>query len=183
VKYPFALGAAAVSAALLVAGCGSSSTSSTSAAAPAATQATTAATTTAAATPGVTVSTKHGKLGTILAAGPKRLTVYLFESDKGSKSTCTGECASDWPPVTTTGSPTAGGGAVDADLGTITRPEGMKQVTYKGHPLYFFEEDKDNGDTNGQGSKAFGAGWYVLTPKGSKVDDDDDSSSKGDDDS
>jgi len=54
----------------------------------------------------------------------------------------------------------------------------MKQVTYKGHPLYFFEKDKDDGDAYGQGSNAFGAGWYVLAPKGSKVDDDD-SSSKG----
>jgi predicted lipoprotein with Yx(FWY)xxD motif len=72
--------------------------------------------------------------------------------------------------VTTTGEPKVGGSAVAADLGTITRPEGVKQVTYKGHPLYFFEKDGDAGDAYGQGSKAFGAGWYVLKPSGGKVD-------------
>ena len=166
---------AAAAAIGLLAGCGSGSSSSSSSSAAAATAASTqtqstAATTTAAASPGVTVQTKHGKLGTILAAGPKKLTVYLFEGDKGSASGCEGECAKAWPPVTTAGAPVASGGAVSADLGTITRADGTKQVTYKGHPLYFFEKDGDAGDAYGQGSKAFGAGWYVLKPNGSKVD-------------
>ena len=61
--------------------------------------------------------------------------------------------------------------AVAADLGTITRADGTKQVTYKGHPLYFFAKDKDAGDAYGQGVKSFGADWYVLKPSGDKVDD------------
>jgi predicted lipoprotein with Yx(FWY)xxD motif len=166
--------AAAASAVALFAGCGSSSsnhTGSTSAASAAGTptQSTAAAATTAAA-PGVTVQAKKGKLGPILAAGPKRLTVYLFEADKGAASACTGACAKAWPPVTTAGAPVAATGAVSADLGTIVRADGTKQVTYKGHPLYFFAQDGDAGDAYGQGANAFGAGWYVMRPNGSKVD-------------
>jgi predicted lipoprotein with Yx(FWY)xxD motif len=116
------------------------------------------------------VQTKKSKLGTILAAGPKKLTVYLFEGDHGSTSACSGECAKAWPPVTTGGAPSAAGAAASADLGTITRSDATKQVTYKGHPLYFFEKDGDAGDAYGQGVKAFGAAWYVLSPSGSKVD-------------
>jgi predicted lipoprotein with Yx(FWY)xxD motif len=165
---------AAASAIALLAGCGSSSSSttgSTSAATAAGTptQSTAAAATTAAA-PGVTVQAKKGKLGPILAAGPKRLTVYLFEADKGPASACSGACAKAWPPVTTGGAPVAAAGAVSADLGTIARADGTKQVTYKGHPLYFFAKDGDAGDAYGEGANAFGAGWYVLRPNGSKVD-------------
>ena len=69
-----------------------------------------------------------------------------------------------------------------SQLGTITRSDGTMQVTYNGHPLYFFAADKDDGDTYGQGSKEFGAGWYVMTPSGNKIDDDDDSHAGGDDD-
>jgi predicted lipoprotein with Yx(FWY)xxD motif len=114
------------------------------------------------------ITTKQDKLGTILAMGPKKLTVYLFEADNGSTSSCTGECAKFWPPVI--GKPQATGGASASELGTIARADGRTQVTYKGHPLYLFIKDKDDGDTYGQGSKAFGAGWYVLRPSGNKVD-------------
>jgi predicted lipoprotein with Yx(FWY)xxD motif len=185
---PLALAATAAVAAALLAGCGSSSSSSsssTAASTPASTptQSTAATTTsTAAATPSVAVATKKSKLGTILAAGPKHLTVYLFEADKGTSSTCNGDCAQDWPPVTTEGAPTVAGGALSADLGTTTRKDGTKQVTYKGHPLYFYDDDKDSGDTEGQGSKEYGAGWYAMKANGSKIDDDD-SGDKDDDDS
>jgi predicted lipoprotein with Yx(FWY)xxD motif len=165
--------------ALLAAGCGSSSKSSSATSAAATTpttsetSTTTAATTTPAATTGTTVVVKRAsKLGTILAAGSKKLTVYMFEGDKGASSSCTGACASVWPPVTTSGAPITSGSAHSADLGTITRSDGTTQVTYKGHPLYFFAKDKDSGDAYGQGVHGFGADWYVLTPSGSKVDDD-----------
>ncbi len=182
---PLALAASATVAAALLAGCGSSSSSSssstaasTAASTPAQTQSTAASTSAAAAAPGVAVATKQSKLGTILAAGPKHLTVYMFEADKGTSSACSGACAKAWPPVTTASDPTVSGSALSADLGTTMRSDGTKQVTYKGHPLYFFEKDEDSGDAYGQGSKAFGAGWYVLKPNGSKVDDDDDSGEK-----
>jgi predicted lipoprotein with Yx(FWY)xxD motif len=173
-RRPLVLGAAATAAVALLAGCGSSGSSSTasSAASTAASTPTqsTAASTTAAAGPGVAVQTKHATLGTILAAGPKHLTVYMFEADKGTTSSCNAACAKVWPPVTTAGKPAASGGAVSADLGTAMRSDGTEQVTYKGHPLYFYDDDKDAGDAYGQASKAFGADWYVLEANGSKVD-------------
>ncbi len=167
--------------ALIAAGCGSSKSSSSTSAASAypsesektaSTAATTPATTTTPASGGgVTVTVKHAsKLGTILAVGSKKMTVYMFEGDKGAASSCTGACASVWPPVTTSGGPTASGAASSADLSTITRSDGATQVTYKGHPLYFFAKDKDSGDAYGQGVHGFGADWYVLAPSGSKVD-------------
>ncbi len=72
--------------------------------------------------------------------------------------------------MTTAATATAGGAAITANLGTITRSDGTKQVTYKGHPLYFFAKDKDDGDAYGQGVHGFGADWYVLKPSGAKVD-------------
>jgi predicted lipoprotein with Yx(FWY)xxD motif len=165
------LGASAV----LAAGCGSSKSSSATSAAttPAPSeQSSTAATSTApAASGGVMITVKHsGKLGTILAAGSKKLTVYMFEGDKGSTSSCSGACAAVWPPVTTSGSPAVSGTAHSAYLGTTTRSDGTTQVTYNGHPLYYFAKDKDSGDAYGQGIKGFGSDWYVLKPSGSKLD-------------
>lgn len=161
-------------AAVLLAGCGSSS-SSTSSAASAPAQTTTASATSP--TPGAStaalVTTKDTKLGTVLGAGPKKLTVYLFAADTASKSACSGACAKVWPPLTTSGQPRVAGKAVSADLGTITRPDGTTQVTYHGHPLYFYAKDVmdgDAGDTYGQGLKSFGADWYVLAPSGNKID-------------
>jgi predicted lipoprotein with Yx(FWY)xxD motif len=181
VKNPLILGCFAATVAVL-AGCGSSSsTTSSSASAPAA-AATTAATTSSASASsgsGELIATKHSNLGTILAAGPKKMTVYLFEADKSGKSACSGACAEAWPPVTTSGAAKVAGAADSADLGTTMRSDGTEQVTYKGHPLYFFVKDKDRGDADGEGSKAFGAGWYVMKPSGAKIDDDDDDTDKG----
>ncbi len=144
----------------LVAGCGGGKGGGSYAAS--------AATTPAAAPAAVVVSTKHAAAGTILAAGPRHLTVYLFEGDSGAASSCTGACAQAWPPVT--GTPQAGGATAAAMLGTIHRADGTTQVTYDGHPLYFYTADKDDGDAYGQGIKSFGADWYVVAPSGGKVD-------------
>jgi predicted lipoprotein with Yx(FWY)xxD motif len=114
------------------------------------------------------ITTKPSKMGTILAYGPRRLTVYLFEGDNGSASSCAGECAIVWPPVT--GRPQASGQAMSSHLGTVTRSGGAAQVTYNGHPLYLYARDKDDGDAYGQALTSFGASWYVLAPSGNKVD-------------
>ena len=168
-------------AAVVLAGCGSGSSSSSSssgqssAASQSATSTAAAPATTARA---VTITTKHDKLGTVLAAGSKHLTVYMFEADKGAKSSCMGACARAWPPVL--GKPTASDRADSSDLGTIARPDGKTQVTYKGHPLYFFVKDKDDEDAYGQGIDQFGAAWYVLAPSGHKIDEDKGKSNNGD---
>ncbi len=171
-RHPSMFAAATLAAAgLAFTGCGSSSSkteasgySSATTASQKAAAATSSTTTSGSTATGTAVTTVHTSLGTVLAAGPKRLTVYLFAADTGSASTCSGPCAQAWPPVSTTGAPKAEDGAVAADLGTITRADGTKQLTYKGHPLYYYVSDSQSGETTGQGVNSFGAPWYVLTP-------------------
>ena len=110
-----------------------------------------------------------GGLGSVLVDSQGR-TVYLFEKDTGPKSTCFGACATEWPPVTTNGKPSAGKGVSASMLGTTKRSDGTTQVTYNGHPLYLFEADQKPGDATGQNVDAFGAEWYVLSPAGDKVE-------------
>jgi predicted lipoprotein with Yx(FWY)xxD motif len=115
-----------------------------------------------------TVKTRHGKLGTFLV-GPNGRTLYLFEKDKTKKSTCSGACATAWPPLLTTGKPKASGSAKSSLLGTTKRADGKTQVTYNRHPVYLFVNDKKAGDTKGQGINAFGAKWYVISSSGKKI--------------
>ena len=96
----------------------------------------------------------------------------LLEKDKGRRSSCSGQCAKFWPPLLTSGKPTAGAGAKASLLGTTRRSNGTMQVTYAGHPLYRFTQDKKSGQTRGEGLNFFGASWYVLSPSGKKIDKD-----------
>jgi predicted lipoprotein with Yx(FWY)xxD motif len=157
--------------AALIAGCGSSKKTTTTTPPTKSTPAATSTPSSPSTTAGVAlIATKHSKLGTVLAGGRKRLTLYLFEGDKGTASQCSGACAQIWPPLTTTGTPRLAGAARAADLGTTRRADGTIQVTYKGHPLYYYTKDKDSGDAYGEGVKLFGAEWYVLAPSGNKID-------------
>ena len=97
-------------------------------------------------------------------------TLYLFEKDKRGASACAGVCAVYWPPFVTKGAPSAVKGARHSLLGTVSRADGTRQVTYAGHPLYFFSGDTKRGQTNGEGLKDFGAAWYALMPSGQKID-------------
>jgi predicted lipoprotein with Yx(FWY)xxD motif len=120
------------------------------------------------------VSTATGDLGTFLV-GPDGRTLYLFEKDTGTQSTCSGACADAWPPLVTTGAPTATGAAKAALLGTTMRDDGTTEVTYAGHPLYYYAGDAAPGDTNGQDLDQFGAEWYALSPSGAAIEDGDES--------
>jgi predicted lipoprotein with Yx(FWY)xxD motif len=152
-------------AALAIAAAACSSSSGTKTAAPAA-QPTSAA---PAANGGATVALgSSSKLGKILV-NAKGQTLYLWQKDSGTTSACSGACASAWPPVTTTGTPTAGTGLTASMLGTTKRSDGTMQVTYGGHPLYTFVQDSSPGDANGEGSNAFGAPWYAVNAGGAKV--------------
>jgi predicted lipoprotein with Yx(FWY)xxD motif len=112
--------------------------------------------------------------GTALVDGAGR-TLYLFEADTGTTSTCTGACAQVWPPVLVSGPSTGTAGAAQGALvNTSARADGTLQLTYNGHPLYYFAGDKAPGDVKGQGIHNFGGGWYVVTPNGDKIDTDDD---------
>jgi predicted lipoprotein with Yx(FWY)xxD motif len=109
------------------------------------------------------------RFGRILVDGQGR-TLYLFEKDKNGRSACYAQCAKFWPPVLISAKPTASAGAKASLLGTTRRTNGTRQVTYAGHPLYRYLEDTKPGLTKGEGSKAFGAEWYVLSPSGKKID-------------
>jgi predicted lipoprotein with Yx(FWY)xxD motif len=152
--------AATVFIAVVAAGCGSTTpTASAPSPSPAPSPAAAAATIKVAA---------DAKLGQILVNG-SGMTVYLFVADKGTASTCYTSCASFWPPVLTNGSPVAGAGAQASLLGTTKRTDGTTEITYAGHPLYYFKPDAAPGDTKGQGVNGFGALWWVLSPAGAAI--------------
>lgn len=153
-----------IGAALLVAGCGSSSSSSNSSAT---TSAAATGTASGSASTGVTIATTTGSEGTYLTSGGRAL--YLWVADTSGKSACSGQCTKAWPPLTTTGTPSASGAAKSSDISTITRSDGTKQVTYMGHPLYFFAADTKAGQLHGQGSNSFGAKWWLVDPSGSAI--------------
>jgi predicted lipoprotein with Yx(FWY)xxD motif len=158
-KRLFSLAILGVVSALVLAACGGSSyggnksPATTSAPAPAATSS------------AATITAKSSSLGTFLVDSKGR-TLYLFDADHGAMSTCNGACAEDWPPLTTTGKPKAGAGVKSSLLGTSKRADGTSEVTYAGHPLYYFAGDTGPGQTTGQGSGAFGAPWWVVSPAG-----------------
>lgn len=116
-----------------------------------------------------TVMVAGSKLGRILVDSRGR-TLYLFEKDSRGRSACAGACAGYWPPLLTTAKPIAGKGAKKTLLGTTRRADGTTQVTYAGHPLYRFVQDTKPGQTTGEGLSDFGAGWYVLAPTGTKIE-------------
>jgi predicted lipoprotein with Yx(FWY)xxD motif len=152
--------------AVLAAACGSSSgTTPASSTTGGSSQAVAAASASSAA---LTIETHSGPDGTYLTDSAGR-TLYLWVADTGSTSTCTGSCASAWPPATSGATPTAGSGVTAAQLGVSKRSDGTEQATYDGHPLYYFTGDTSAGQMNGQGSTGFGAAWWIVSPSGSAI--------------
>jgi predicted lipoprotein with Yx(FWY)xxD motif len=119
----------------------------------------------AATKPAVVKVTNTADLGKVIV-NAEGMTMYDFHQDKGTTSACYGACAEAWPPLLTKGMPTASGGAEASLLGVTKRKDGTEQVTYNGHPLYGFVEDKKPGEANGNDVDAFGAEWYALMPNG-----------------
>jgi predicted lipoprotein with Yx(FWY)xxD motif len=113
----------------------------------------------------VTLKAATSPLGTILVDQDGK-TLYLFEADSTNKSNCSGGCLSLWPPLMGNGKATAGSGVTAGMIGTAT---GSSQVTYAGHPLYWFSGDTKAGDTNGEGLNDFGGLWYAISPAGTAV--------------
>ena len=105
---------------------------------------------------------QNATLGSFLVDS-KGMTLYLYTKDTPNTSACYGGCAALWPPLLTTGTPTAGAGVNASMLGTTTRTDGTTQVTYNGWPLYYFASDKAAGDTTGENVQSV---WYVITPDG-----------------
>jgi predicted lipoprotein with Yx(FWY)xxD motif len=121
-----------------------------------------------AATSGAKVKIANSRLGRILVDS-KGITLYDFVKDKGTTSACYGACAALWPPLLTNGKPVAGPGVKASLLGTTKRKDGNLEVTYGGHPLYYFVTDRKPGQTTGQGVNQFGGPWWVLSPAGKEI--------------
>jgi predicted lipoprotein with Yx(FWY)xxD motif len=172
IRYRIGAVTALIGVSLLVAACGSSSSPSTAATGAAGGSTANAKTSTAIATPaaakGVSIGTASGPDGTYLTGAGGRA-LYLWVADSKGMSSCSGACAKAWPPLTTKGRPIAGSGVKSSNLGTIKRSDGSTQVTYKNHPLYYFIEDKSKGSIKGQGSDAFGADWWLVSPAGAAI--------------
>jgi predicted lipoprotein with Yx(FWY)xxD motif len=107
-------------------------------------------------------------LGRILVDS-KGITLYDFPPDKGTTSVCYGACAALWPPLVTHGKPIAGPGVRASLLGTTKRKDGKLEVTYAGHPLYYWVGDHKPGQRTGQGLNQFGGPWWVLSPAGKEI--------------
>jgi predicted lipoprotein with Yx(FWY)xxD motif len=118
---------------------------------------------------GALVTLRKTALGPILVDARGR-TLYLFEKDRGGISACNTACLTYWPAFTSRTAPRAGKGVRQSMLKVVRQHNGLRQVTYAGHPLYTFIGDKLAGQTTGEGLSNFGADWYVLTASGKKVE-------------
>jgi predicted lipoprotein with Yx(FWY)xxD motif len=164
--------AAFAATALLVAACSNAGTGATTAPTTAATQPPPAATAEATAAASQAAEAYEvdladdAKLGKFLT-GEDGKTLYLFTPDTTSASNCNGDCAANWPPFTLkSGETVKGGDGVTGTFTTIARQDGSMQVTYAGHPLYYYGADSAAGDVNGQG--LFGK-WYVVGADGNAI--------------
>ena len=120
----------------------------------------------------VGLTTAALKPGTALVDSTGR-TLYLFEADSPRMSNCSGACAQVWPPLLAHGGQAMGSATIQQGLiDSVARPDGTRQVTYDGHPLYYYVGDKEPGHAAGQGLNQFGAAWYVVAPSGKKIDSD-----------
>jgi len=161
---------------VFVAGCGATartssepaSTTNASDAAPAGSESASPPTTShKARAKGITVKVVSSQYGPVLADG-RGQAFYRFTSEKTSRSRCYGACAQRWPPVLARGTPRAGPGGKSRQLGTTRRADGKVQLTYAGHPMYYYD-----GDTPGrilcQGVDEFGGLWLVVRSTGKPV--------------
>lgn len=104
-------------------------------------------------------------IGPYLTNGQDRA-LYLFTPDTSRTSSCYGRCSTIWPPVTASGGVALGARINRNMLGTMRRQDGTTQITYAGHPLYYYTPDQRPGSVAGQGVTSFGGTWYLVTPNG-----------------
>jgi predicted lipoprotein with Yx(FWY)xxD motif len=115
---------------------------------------------------GPLVKLRDSQYGRVLFSG-KDQAVYLFTKDARSRSRCHGECAKAWPPFYAKGRPRAGAGVKQSLLATTKRRDGRRQVTYRGHPLYFYDEPPRQ--ILCQNVVEFGGTWLVVNATGQAV--------------
>lgn len=163
---------ALIAAALLTAGCGADEATTAPTAGPTSsvTPTTTPAQTPTPSTPpaerkpGTVVATADSEFGEVLFDGGGQV-IYLFDKETTAKPECYDECAEEWPPVLTEGDPVPDSGAAPDLLGTTERTDGTTQVTYAGHPLYYYAHEGPN-EILCHDVREFGGTWLVVTPSG-----------------
>ena len=97
--------------------------------------------------------------------------LYMLDADSEGESKCMDECAQQWPPLVAVSEPSAQAAAVEeSKLDTIQREDGMQQVTYNGHPLYHYVEDRGPGDASGQEKQDEWGEWYLVTAEGEQLE-------------
>jgi predicted lipoprotein with Yx(FWY)xxD motif len=157
---------------VVIAACGSSQAAAQPSSPPSATAATAATTPAPTATPSAapppTITVAGSRYGQILVDAAGR-TLYLFDAETGPQPRCYDACAKAWPPFLTAGDPVAGPSLMPDRLGTATRRDGSQQLTYGGHPLYYYEGDHAPGEILCQAVIEYGGGWYVVDPQGNKI--------------
>jgi predicted lipoprotein with Yx(FWY)xxD motif len=116
---------------------------------------------------GTVITVRKSQYGPILFDGADRA-IYLFTRDASRASTCSGSCARAWPPVLTKGAPQPSGGLPGA-LGRTRRRDGSLQVSYGGHPLYYYVGDVKQGEIRCQNVEEFGGTWLVVSRRGTPV--------------
>jgi predicted lipoprotein with Yx(FWY)xxD motif len=156
---------------LVLAGCGDNGGGSNGSSTPPPAESTAAATAPAPATPkpartGTQIVLGDSQFGSMLYDSRKQA-IYIFEKDPTNKTVCYGDCATAWPPVYTTGEPRAAKGVKQSLLGTVKRRDGRSQVTYAGHPLYFYVNEGP-GEVRCHNVFLNGGTWWVVGPDGKR---------------
>ena len=98
----------------------------------------------------------------------RKQAIYLFDIETTDKPECYGDCAKAWPPVLTDGEPVAGSAVDESLLGTTERTDGSVQVTYGGHPLYYYAHEAP-GEVKCHDVFLNGGNWYVVKPNGDRA--------------
>lgn len=128
---------------------------------------------------GGAIPSSHGASGVRLASNSdgsflvdaRGNSLYLFEGDEKNDSYCSGACAAVWPPLEADSKPQALAGVPATALGVFKRDDGESQVTYMGHPLYYYAGDASSpGHTKGEEAEQFGAEWYLVGPNGKPLE-------------
>jgi predicted lipoprotein with Yx(FWY)xxD motif len=151
---------------LAFAGCSKADEAETDSSAPASTPTSEPAAKAEPAAKGTKIVVRDSEFGRMLF-NSKRQAIYIFDNDTKNKSNCYGECAVAWPPVFTKGKPVAGSGVRERLLGTTTRRNGKKQVTYKGQPLYYYDHEGP-GEVLCHDVFLNGGYWWVVGPNGKR---------------
>jgi predicted lipoprotein with Yx(FWY)xxD motif len=123
-----------------------------------------AAHTARAAASGTLVKLRKTSYGKVLV-GPNGHSLYVLTADRRNSSSCNALCRQAWPPLRTSGKPRAGTGVNATKLGQTSN----HQVTYYGHPLYYYSQDSSAGQVGGEGVHSFGGYWWLITAKGHEV--------------